>query len=102
MVPESLATVATTPVDAPSHPGRARVTLLSLSPKRWMNETKKGIKDRDLDCGMGWVSSVAQKRYQDAVRFVGAREGTQIVENRVPNKEVDLVDLDNASVSFCC
>ena len=49
MAPETLATVATTTcVEAASHPAWARVSPLplSLSPKRWMDDVKKGIKGR--------------------------------------------------------
>ena len=46
-VPESLATVATTTrVEAASHPGWVRVSLPSLSPKKWIDDVKNRIKGR--------------------------------------------------------
>ena len=77
--PEPLATVApTTRVEAASRPGWVRVSLPSLSPKKWIDDVKNGLKGRDnLGCGMGRMSGVAQKWYQDVVQLVDAREGTQ-------------------------
>ena len=67
--PESLATVApTTCVEAASHPGWVKVALPSLSPKKWKDDVKNGIKGCDnLGCGMGRMSGVAHIWYQDAV-----------------------------------
>ena len=70
--PESLATVATTTrVEAASRPGWVRVSLPSLSPKKWIDDVKNGIEGRDnLGCGMRRMSGVAHIWYKDAVRFV--------------------------------
>ena len=60
---ESFATVATTPrVKAAAHPAWARVSLASLSPKKWMDDIKKGIKDRATTWVVEWEACPAWQK----------------------------------------
>jgi hypothetical protein len=99
--PESLATVTTTTrVEAASHPAWARVSLPSLLPKKWMEDVKKGIKGRvtiwivEWDGCPAWLKNGTKTLYD----LWMLKRVHKVVENGVPNKELDLVVFYSASV----
>ena len=93
---ESLATVATTPrAEADAHPAWARASLPSLSPKKWVGDVKKGIKDRVTTWVVEWEGCPAWlKNGTKALYDWWVLERVhKVVENRVLNRELDLVVL---------
>ena len=106
-VPESLATVATTTrVEAASHPGWVRVSLPSLSPKKWIDDVKNRIKGRVTAWVVEWDGCPAWLTYVPRRCMIcGLLRGTQIrswISAPVSFVVVLVTDEDLVSSHYVC
>ena len=97
--PAAAAAAAAAVVTAePLHSGWTTLSL-SLSPQKWVDDAKKGMQDRAKICVLewaGWCPAWVTNGGKTLYAWWTHGRVHKLVENGVPNRELDLVVFDGA------